>query len=813
MSVNKWVLLTAVFISVIVLAMGCSGGDGAVAPIPGNTKALDIPEARLGDYAPRELLGCWYGIYDVEKHDITMIPARTASLHINVQDIIEFPGFGIDIKINNLDDSTLPVVNIDIGLHHPFGTLTEFTGFDVRGIFISRGNWTGWQDSTIRIPTKNEPRLANADGYTRWWNPTEFHGSDPWFRYNDGLLGAPNAWAHFNSIINGYKLFADDLTVNAPLDDLNPANRAVFSPGNWNWRHYTIDFGKIQSNWIIFNYAIDASWEVPDIGATPPYTLDDFPIENNSPEAYRIAVTETNNTLNFDGYTGSGDLGLDIDVYDWQNPGEVTAVQVEALDLWPGPNYALVVPGSGGSTYSTYHIDMAGLTPTFAGATDVLISVPCYEWNYQPGITGWSGSSEYGAYQLYKVNIAGSNCPPYAKVDNDGWMVDTVVGNNAVTNRNCIWSNGTVVYVAWYDSSTGTMDTFFNKSGDGGVTWLPTQVRLSDDLADNDIQKIPQMAVSPDGQRICVIWDDQRYADEGPNADIDEPMYTISNDGGNTWSANKSAKLKGVPNLKQWQPTVCCDDAGNFYIAYIDQDVGDDPEGDKTTAFAKIPAGSDNVSLNKIVGDEVGANDYFGAQDWKLDIAYDNNTDTIYVIWSDPRNEYTGNNTGVDVFIDKSTDGGNTWGTDIKVNPDNTNTDQYSPSLIIGDSGVLYATYLDAQGGTARLAFVKSLSGGNSWGYYQSISSLPGEHQYQDMARGGLENIFVVWEMSDTSYLSWSCDEGDTWEAPVMIDPQETPDEVETPTVWVGNNNFLFVAASFRAGSLSPRNIRCWRFE
>lgn len=813
MSASKWVSLFAGMLAICILMFGCSGGDETVAPVPGDNGALNVPSARDADYAPRQLLGLYTCIYDVEKHTITAIPARTADLHINVREIIEHPGFGIDIKIDKLDDTTLPVVNIDIGLHHPFAVLTEFTGFDVRGIFISRGNWDGWQDGTIRIPTKNEPRLDNADGWTRWWNPTEFTGADPWFSYGDGLLGAPHAWAKFNSVVNGYKLFADDLAVNASLNDIQPANRAVFSPGKWNWRHYTIDFGKIMSNWVIFNYAIDASWELPSLGTEPPFVIGDFPIENNSPEAYRIEVAETNNTLFFDGYSGSGDLSLDINVYDWQNPGEVTAIQVEALDLWPGPNYALVVPGSGGPTYSTYHIDMVGLGPVYAGQMDVLVSVPCYDWDYQPFITGWTGTSEYGAYQLYQVTVGGSNCPPYAKVDNDGWTVDTVVGNNAVTNRNCIWSDGTTVYVVWYDSSTGTMDVFFNKSLDGGVTWLPTQVRLTDDLADNDIQKIPQMAVTDDGQRICVIWDDQRYADLGPNADIDEPMYTISNDGGTTWSMNRSAKLKANPNLKQWQPAVCTDDVGNFYIAYIDQDVGDDPEGDKTCAFAKIPAGSQAVSINKIVGDEVGVNDYFGAQDWKIDVVYNNDTDTVYIIWSDPRNEYTGNNTGVDVFIDQSSDGGNTWGMDVKVNPDNTNTDQYNATLMIGDSGVLYAAYIDEQGGTGQLVFVKSLSNGATWGYYQAVDSLPGVHQYPDMARGGLENIFLVWEMSDTSYISWSCDEGATWEPPVMIDPVETPDEVETPCVWVGTNNHVFVAASFRPGGLQPRRIRAWRFE
>ena len=806
MSLRFFAILITGVMALTLLAVGCSAGDPTS---PGGDNALAIPKARDAEAAPRQLLGYWSCIYDAEKHQITAIPARATQLHLNVRDILEKPGPLIDLSIKNLDDTTLPVVNVDVGLHHPFAVLTEFTGFDVRGLFISRGSAAGWVDPTIRIPGHSEPRLTNFDGYTRWWNPTEFDGTTNWFNYSDGLLGAPHSWANFNSILNGYKLFADDLTENTPLDNLVPANRAVFSPGKWNWRHYTIDFGKLQSNWVIFNYAVDACWELPNPSATPPYEVSDFPIENNSAEAYRVRVTETNNTLDFNGYTGSGALSMDIDVFDWQNPGEATAIQVESLDLWPGPNYAIVVPGSGGATYSTYHIDIPACTPIFAGNADILISVPCDEWNYQPPQTQWTGTSQYGTYQLYQAKVSGSNCPPYAKVDNFGWRVDTAVGNNAVTNRNCIWSDGDNVYVVWYDSSSGTMDIYFNKSADRGVTWLPAQRRLTDDLVTNTIQKIPQMAVTPDGQRICVVWDDQRYA-SAPSPDIDEPIYTISGDGGTTWSLNKSAKMKLVPNFKQFQPAVCCDDAGNFYIAYIDEDVGTSPGQDKTCCISKIPAGGTDVSLNKIVGDKVGDN-YFGAQDWKLDLAFYNNT--VYVMWADPRNNFTGNNTAVDVFLDKSTDGGNTWGTDLKVNPDNTNTDQYDPCFIVGDSGLLYAAYIEEQGGTPQLAFVKSLTGGATWSYYKHIDALAGIHQYPDMARGGLDNIFIVWEIADTSYISWSCDEGDTWEDPVMIDPTETPDEVETPCVYVGLNNFLFVAASHRLNGVAPRYIMHWRFE
>lgn len=807
MAKKIWVVLFAGVLFLGLSGFGCSGGDPVV-PLPGE-QGYDLPEARVADNQPRELLGLWQMVYDVENHTITPIPMRTTEIHLNVREILENPGPLIDLAIDNLVDTGLPVITLDIGLHHPFTGLTEFIGFDVRGIFISRGNWNGWVDPSIQIPSASEPRLANADGWTRWWNPTEFLESDGWFGYSDGLLGAPHEWQHFNSILNGYKLFADDIDLNESLDGIDVSQRCIFRDGEWNWRHYVIDFGKIQSNWIIFNYAVDACWDFPS--GTAPYDIDDYAIEFNSLEAYRIRVAETANTLFYDGYSGSGGLGLDIDVFDWQNPGEVTAIQVEALELWSGPNYAIVVPGSGGPTYSTYHVDIPVCAPTHAGTTDVLISVPCPEGDYQPALTNWTGTSAYGTYQLAEVAIGGSNCPPYAKVDNNGWQVDEMIAPNSVPNRNCIWSDGLNVYVCWIDSRLGDPDIYFNKSADGGVTWLVSDIRLTDDIIPNRIQRYPQLAATPDGQRICVIWDDQRYSPVGPSQDIDEPIYTISNDFGITWSPNRSAKLGGIPNQKQFHPTICAVPDGTILMAWVDEDIG--AAGDKATFFARIPSGSDLVDMNRVVGDKIGDN-YFGAQDWKLDIAHDASTDTIYIVWADTRNNFTGENTAVDVFIDKSTDGGNTWGIDVKVNTDNTNTDQYHPTVEIGDSGMVYVAYIDEQGTDPVVAFVKSYSAGMSFTGYITPDSLPGIHWYPDMARGGLENLFIVWQMDDTCYLTWSCDEGETWETvPQMLDPVETPDQVTSPTVCVGANQHVFAAARYRPGSVQPAHVRVWRWQ
>ena len=82
----------------------------------------------------------------------------------------------------------------------------------------------------------------------------------------------------------------DSLTTLDTLDALDTADRADFRAGSTNTRRYTIDFGPDGTNWLIFNYAIDACWGlIPgfDPGGAPPVAPDDFPMTANCPEPYR----------------------------------------------------------------------------------------------------------------------------------------------------------------------------------------------------------------------------------------------------------------------------------------------------------------------------------------------------------------------------------------------------------------------------------------------------------------------------------------------------------------------------------------------
>ena len=173
-------------------------------------------------------------------------------MHVNVVPILEPPA-GAKLKISNLVFNGL-ICDVDVTLIHPYPGLSQYIGFDVAGIFMSKGTLAGFQDPKLIMAGQGETRLLNPDGYTRWWNPSEFSiAGVPIFRYKDGLLGSKNSVEHFNCTLNGYKLFSDDLTKDQDILTSTPKDRMPFIDGSSNTRHYKIDF----TGGVVFNYAVD----------------------------------------------------------------------------------------------------------------------------------------------------------------------------------------------------------------------------------------------------------------------------------------------------------------------------------------------------------------------------------------------------------------------------------------------------------------------------------------------------------------------------------------------------------------------------
>ncbi len=376
-------ILLAVFLAAWIPA--CSGnGNIPTAPRGSINTASSVNS--------HQFWGLWQFVADPDAQTLDVIRLREGDFHLNALVFLEPPPL-VNLTLESVQFNG-NLIEADIGLRHPFLGLTEFTGFDVCGIFISNGSVTGFSNPHLRMAGEGDTRLLNPDGYARWWNPSEFPLGKNMFSYTDGLLGTPDAVGNYNSNLNAYKYFCDDLEPNDPMSGITLQRRGMFSAGSKNVRHYSIDI----SNGLIFNYAVDANWVFP-LGSAPWTAPDDFAPEANRPEAYRVEVTELGNTLWNDGADSGGGLSLSLDVYDWYSV-ELNSISVES----PG-NFAPVVSAGaigGGEGFSTYQVDIMDATPA-QGSINLLIIVESEVMGYGDILPGEPVTAYFG----YEADVAG----------------------------------------------------------------------------------------------------------------------------------------------------------------------------------------------------------------------------------------------------------------------------------------------------------------------------------------------------------------------------------------------------------------------
>ncbi len=469
------------------LALGCSGGESTVSA-PGITDPAKSNQA-INSHG---LWGLWQGVIDTQAEMIEFVPLRIAELHLNALPFLEPPLY-LYLSVEHLQFNG-DEIEVDIGLRHPFLGLNQFTGFDVCGIFITNGSVTGFSDPAIMMPGEGETRLLNPDGYSRWWNPTEFPVNPGTIKgYTDGLLGNPYSVAEFNCTLNGYKYFCDDLAeITDTLDAVTLENRGMFNAGQKNVRCYIIKLG---AGGLVFNYAVDACWKFPTGGA--PWEIPgDFPPKANREEAWRISVNEIENTLYNDGVDNGGDLSLSIDVYDWFN-ADMNSVRVES----PG-NFTMLesaTPISGGAGYSTYEIEINGATPA-EGEIDLLVSVISEQEDFGGFITGTNTTS----YFTYAAEVAGESPAGYHwEFDEIDIFAGTHSSNPGVSEFEdispaLIEETDNDIALTWaatdtYDIYTGWDSVFWvMRSTDNGVTYgnLKYGDIASDNLPRDDRNKI-----------------------------------------------------------------------------------------------------------------------------------------------------------------------------------------------------------------------------------------------------------------------------------------------------------------------------------
>ena len=446
--------LSPVFMILLFLTLGCNSGNGSPT-LPDDSSSQDFLAPGIGQGAEfngsgQVLWGIWGVCIDKLTGEIELVRQRSATFTGNVTHFLSPPFSPMElISFQILPGSDLPsgYINIGVAITHPFPGLNQFRGFDVRTIFMADGTKVSDHDPAIIYPDSenNEAYMLNADGYTRWWNSTEFTDPLPLLSYKPANTGTQQ---YPTSTLNPYKYFADDLTETDDVAVLPPENRGVFSPGGSNLtRNFQIQFPVIGgSPSFKFNLAVAASWQGPDPSGAPDYPIDSFPPGAQCSEAYHVRLDTSGSDIWYDNGESGGSVLLELEVFDWQsltNPdgvtGEVVAIYVES-PLLGAPNdilpLATVLPGTQ-TTSAIFQVEIpsADLQFTSSGEFSIFGSVESTDPNtYQPQLGGGENflfpEGPLAAYFMGTVEISPDNPSVLTLIQPNGGEV-LIIGSSS----------------------------------------------------------------------------------------------------------------------------------------------------------------------------------------------------------------------------------------------------------------------------------------------------------------------------------------------------------------------------------------------
>ncbi len=472
MSMYRYAAAVAIcFVVFGLLSTSCQKGSGNLPTVPNalgdslttltgaSNDTGDRSQASAPRYNSHATWGLWDVIIDPVTYEVEIIPLRGIQWHANVVQFMQapYPKTNLSIKVDVPgSDPANGLFAVDVTLRHPFPTLPQFRGFDVRGGFLADGSYQSAFDSGAMLadpdPAANEARLLNADGYMRWFNPGEFTlGGMRLFEYIPAKLGTAT---NTTATLNPYKYFSDDFlpasTKSLSLQevDVDPVKRGTFSTSSGITRRYIIQFAMVGSTvQFRFSYVIDASYDEP-IPDNPSYPVGSFPSTANMEEVYKIVCRDTGSTAYYESETAKGgNLLFDLELFDWQAPynlsgvpAEIASVLVESPTLLESYGGTLDLTDtflagalpSANTTSSVASIEISDVTPTDIENQYLLITVKSAEpTDYSnPFGSPYPEGPELASYFLWQAPIADHsfNTPPSVGQVQGPDYVDTTMG-------------------------------------------------------------------------------------------------------------------------------------------------------------------------------------------------------------------------------------------------------------------------------------------------------------------------------------------------------------------------------------------------
>jgi hypothetical protein len=261
---------------------------------------------------------------------------------------------------------------------------------------------------------------------------------------------------------------------------------------------------------------------------------------------------------------------------------------------------------------------------------------------------------------------------------------------------------GESVYLAWEDdrdSDLGHRSIYFRQSDDSGRTWNSERLLTAD--LDGDWDSLgPALSVVDDGtdRTVYLVWYDNRRGAYD--------IYFTRGLNGVDWLAEELRLDTDAPGAAySAHPLIVTDDIGGLYVSWQDARHGGN---DVYVRHSATRGDFWDVEDTRLTGGEAGAVNAFGIS---MVIDREATQPAIYVAWHDDRHGAR------DIFLASSTNAGFVWTTEPqRVEADGEGAaDSFYPSVSAAAGRVMVAWHDNRDGGFDILVRT-SLNGGDTWG-------------------------------------------------------------------------------------------------
>lgn len=300
------------------------------------------------------------------------------------------------------------------------------------------------------------------------------------------------------------------------------------------------------------------------------------------------------------------------------------------------------------------------------------------------------------------------NTEIYYKRSTDGgitWGADTRLTNGlGPSEYPTVSVADSIVHVVWRDNRNGNFEIYYKRSTDAGLTW-GTDTRLTNNTS---VQWYPSMFSSKSD--VCLVWQDARDLN-------DEIYFKSSSDGGLTWGAD--TRLTNNTSYAQY-PSVAIS-TSNVHLAWFD-----DRDGNQEIYYKRSADGGASWGADTRLTNSVG-------NSWYPTLAV--NGTVVHMVWYDDRN---GND---EIYYKRSTDGGLSWGADVRLTNNTFSSSQ--PSISVSGS-MVHLVWVDWLDGNRELYYKNSTDGGLTWGATTRLTNNTAASWYPSVAVSG-SVVHVLW--------------------------------------------------------------------